>query len=43
MKGLVWRETVVPRRWGIETPKFGIKQVDKGQRVKGQIPTIKRF
>jgi len=31
MKGLVSKETVVPRQQGIETQKFGIKRVDKSR------------
>ena len=34
LERLVSKETVVPRRGGSETLKFGIKRVDKGQTVK---------
>ena len=37
-KGLVWNETVVPRRWWSETWKCGIKGINKGQ-----IATVRRL
>ena len=37
MKGSVSKETVLRCRWGNETIKFGIKQVDKSQ-----ISTVER-
>ena len=31
MKGLVFKETVVPCVWGSETWEFGMKQIDMSQ------------
>ena len=29
--GLVYKETELPPKWGRETKKFGMKQLDRGQ------------